>query len=72
MRVFDLQGRLRRTLVDSRFGPVLPTVQWTGRDDSTELVPAGTYIVHLLVVNRETGDRDEAQMPIVVATRLNR
>jgi len=72
LRIFDLRGRLRRTLIDSRFGPVLPTVQWTGRDDSTELVPAGTYIVHLLVVNQRTGSRDEAQMPVVVATRLNR
>jgi len=72
LRVFDLQGRLRRTLADSRFGPVLPKVPWDGRDDASELVPAGTYVVHLLVTDKTSGGRDSLQMPVVVATRLHR
>ena len=75
LRVFDLQGRLRRTLLDSkRLGtePLPSTVAWNGRDDATELVPAGTYVVHLLVVDNRTGEREVLQMPVVVATRLNR
>ncbi len=73
LRVFDLQGRLRRTLADTRNNsPVQPVVRWNGRDNATDLVPAGTYVVHLVVTNVTTGGRDTLQMPVVVASRLNR
>jgi hypothetical protein len=77
VRIFDLQGRLQRTLFDSNFDddPFTAnraTLPWDGRDDVAELVPAGTYVVHLLAVGKQSGERSEAQMPVVVATRLNR
>lgn len=82
LRAFDQQGRLVATLYDSRFvagaendfdNPSSShTVEWDGLDEVGEFVPAGSYVVHLAVVNPRTGNRDEAQMPVVVATRLDR
>jgi hypothetical protein len=76
VRIFDLQGRLKKTLFDSNFdtGAFMgnrATRAWDGRDDVAQLVPAGTYIVHLLAVT-QSGDRSQTQMPVVVASRLNR
>jgi hypothetical protein len=79
LRIFDLEGRLVRSLYDSKFdGPALTDPGerssqefWDGRDAEFELVPAGLYIVHLLVVNPENGDRETQTAPVVVATRLS-
>lgn len=81
LRVFDLQGRLERTLYDSRFAPdpvqdfrdnFTYTVEWDGRNDIGEFSSAGAYIVHLSVVDSSNGKRQEVQMPVVVASRLKR
>ncbi|PIV81975.1 hypothetical protein COW53_01420 [bacterium CG17_big_fil_post_rev_8_21_14_2_50_64_8] len=78
LRIFDQQGRLVVSLFDSRFNgapSVIPgaytTVAWDGRDDTFERVKAGMYIIHLSVVNRQTGDEDTLTAPVVVATRLS-
>ncbi len=79
LRIFDLEGRLVMQLFDSRFdGP--PSViagqftrrDWDGRDEMFELVPAGMYVVHLAVVDKETGKEETKQAPVVVATRLSK
>jgi len=77
LRILDLEGRLVITLYDSRFdGPasVNPgqyTVKgWDGRDETFERVKAGMYVVHLQVVDRQTGDKETRTAPVVVATRL--
>ena len=77
VRIFDLQGRLKKTLFDSRFEQNAfsnnrATRSWDGRDDVAEIVPAGTYVVHIVVVGAQSGERREAHMPVVVATRLDR
>ena len=72
LRIFDMTGRLRRTLFDSRFEGQQSVIDWDGKDDRQELVPAGTYIAHLSIVDRISGNRDELQIAVVVATRLNR
>ncbi len=79
LRVFDLTGRLRKTLYDSRFSDPSAvftnnraTVSWDGRDDTVQIVEAGAYVVHLLVSDRTTGRIQTMQMPVVVATRLQR
>ncbi|MFN2421367.1 MAG: S8 family serine peptidase [Gemmatimonadota bacterium] len=48
LAVYDVAGRLVRTLVS---GPVVPGEQgsaWDGRDDEGEAVPAGLYVVRLV------------------------
>ena len=67
LRIFDLRGRLVRTLVDKQAGgPGIYT--WDGRTDVRELVPIGTYILHLESV--KDGKSDAQTKPIVVGTKL--
>ena len=79
LRIFDLDGRLVRTLYHSQFDgpasvdPEHPTEMfWDGRNDEFELVKAGMYIVHLSVRNSENGDSETKTAPAVVATRLSK
>ncbi len=77
VRIFDLEGRVVRNLFDSRFDLGEAEInrldmEWDGRTDTFELVKAGTYIIHLLVVDEITGQRDEVVAPAVVATTLSR
>jgi hypothetical protein len=75
LRLYDLQGRLVATLLDSRFETLTPdfftTVNWDGRDDNFQLVKAGMYVLHLSVVDEETGAEIIKTAPVVVATRLS-
>ena len=70
LRIFDMGGRLVTTLVDGAGLPFLLRKDWNGRDHLGELVPLGTYICHLQVVNKDTGKRSEKIAPIVVGTVL--
>ena len=77
LRIFDVQGRLLRTLFDSRFDTETfannrAVRSWDGRDQVGQLVPAGTYVAHLNVVGNQSGDAQKTTIPVVVATRLNR
>lgn len=79
VRIFDLEGRPIITLFDSRFDGNPSTipgaytfVTWDGRDDRFEMMRAGMYIVHLSVVNLQTGDEDTQTAPVVLATRLSK
>jgi DNA/RNA endonuclease YhcR with UshA esterase domain len=67
LRIFDLRGRLVRTLVDKPAGG--PGIfEWDGRNDLREIVPMGTYILHLESV--KNGKSDTRTKPIVVGTKL--
>ena len=70
LRIFDLAGRLVVTLIDGAGVPFTNIYQWNGRNHLDELVPLGTYICHLEVVNEDTGKRTEKVAPIVVGTVL--
>jgi hypothetical protein len=77
MTVYDLQGRVVRTLVDGEYDgrSDLPTLGgervrgWDGRDDLRRLVVPGAYVVRL-----EVTDRDDSvsivTVPAVVGARL--
>jgi len=47
LQVFDLRGRLVRTLVDQRLGAGHHRVQWTGADDRGQELASGVYIYRL-------------------------
>jgi len=77
VRIFDMEGRVVRTMFDSRFDGAASVVEedptrrdWDGRNDRYELLPAGMYIVHLSVVDKITGEQTTKTAPAVVATRL--
>jgi hypothetical protein len=47
LRVFDVHGRLVRTLVDSYLSAGPRTVEWDGRDDRGRPLASGTYYMRL-------------------------
>lgn len=79
LRLFDREGRLTRTLFDSRTnGPpsTVPgsytTIAWNGLDETLQRVNGGLYVLHLSVVDKATGVEETRTAPVVVATRLSR
>jgi hypothetical protein len=79
VRLYDRDGRLVRTLFDSRFSgspSTTPgrytTAQWNGLDETMQSVDGGMYIVHLSVVDKTTGVEETRTAPVVVATRLSK
>ena len=47
LQVFDLQGRLVRTLLDGQQGAGAHAVPWDGRDEAGRAVASGTYLARL-------------------------
>ncbi len=79
VRLYDREGRLVRTIFDSRFNGApsttpgrYTTAQWNGLDETMQSVDGGMYIVHLSVVDKATGAEETRTAPVVVATRLSK
>lgn len=69
-RIFDVQGRLVKVLFDGRLtGTDTRTLEWDGRDETFEFVPAGLYICHVESADN-AGNTTTDRAPIVVAVRL--
>jgi sugar lactone lactonase YvrE len=47
VRIYDIQGRWVRTLVDGETPAGAHAVEWDGRDDGGRVLPAGTYFFRL-------------------------
>lgn len=47
LKIFNLKGELKRTLVEGEVGPGDQSVQWDGSDESGRMVPAGIYLCQL-------------------------
>lgn len=47
LRIYDLSGRLVRTLVDEELPRARHHVRWNGRDDGGQTVAAGVYFYRL-------------------------
>ncbi len=47
LELFDVRGRLVRTLVQATLPAARHAVAWNGRDDAGRRVPSGTYIYRL-------------------------
>jgi hypothetical protein len=67
LRVFDLRGRVVATLVDKPAGGS-NIIEWDGRDDLRELLPIGTYLLHLEAINQ--GNSRTRVKPVVIGTKL--
>jgi hypothetical protein len=72
IRIFDLGGRLVYTLLSEPATIIQRHVEWDGRNELRDLVPLGTYICHLEVVEKGSGEKKTAMAPIVVGTILKR
>jgi len=49
VKIFDLQGRLLRTLVDGNQGPGMVSINWDGRDDGGRNLGSGIYFYQVTV-----------------------
>ncbi len=67
LRLFDLRGHLVYTFIDKPAGGP-NRINWNGRDDLNNLLPMGTYLLHLEAV--KNGDTDSKVKPIVIGTKL--
>jgi hypothetical protein len=47
LRIYDVSGRLVRTLVDGTEGPGVKTVTWDGRNDRGQTVSSGVYFYRM-------------------------
>jgi hypothetical protein len=79
LRIFNMNGTLVKTLFDSRvttlgsvFNDNRATFEWDGKDEFGEFVPAGAYVAHLQTRSTGSNGSQEKQMPVVVASRLDR
>ena len=75
IRVYDLSGRFITSLVD-KYYPNAGIVNryenssaWDGRDQLGQIVPPGTYIMHMEVMNPVTGETQTDAAPIVVGVK---
>jgi hypothetical protein len=71
LRLFDIEGRVVRTLVDEEQYAGPGQVLWNGRDELREVVPIGVYICYLEATDRDAGTTTSDQAPIVVGTPLD-
>jgi len=79
LRIFNMNGTLVKTIFDSRvttldtvFNDNRATFEWDGTDEFGEFVPAGAYVAHLQTRSTGSNGSKEKQMPVVVASRLDR
>jgi hypothetical protein len=49
LRLYNADGRVIRTLLDSHMDAGTYTMWWDGKDDSGRVLPSGTYLCHLVV-----------------------
>jgi hypothetical protein len=67
LRVFDLRGRVVATIVNKPAGGS-NIIEWDGRDDLRELLPIGTYLLHLESIVQ--GNSRTQVKPVVIGTKL--
>ena len=72
LRVFDTAGRLITTLYDEYRGiSFYKEATWNGRDNLNRLVPGGTYLIHLDIIDAITGKNYQKVAPVVIAVYKN-
>ena len=57
LKVYDVTGRVVRTLINGRVLPGQYFIRWNGRDRNEKEVPAGVYFYRLLIDDKQTGTK---------------
>jgi hypothetical protein len=70
LQIFDLKGRLVRTLSENRFSGHSFNLAWDGKDDSGHLARMGIYIIFAQLLNEKAGVLREMKSTVVLAHRL--
>jgi len=75
IRLFDLSGRFVTSLVDKYYEESATIFRddnqssWDGRDQLGQIVPPGTYIMHIEAMNPVTGETQTDAAPVVVGVK---
>lgn len=70
IRIFDVRGRLIRTLANNEPGGPQGDVVWDGKDDENQKARIGMYIVCLEAIDAQGGMLETAKSVVVVAAKL--
>lgn len=70
LKIYDVNGRMVRTLMDTQIIPSQGLVAWDGKDDNGDIVPVGIYICYIEAVEGSTGKLTRDKKTIVVGKRL--
>jgi hypothetical protein len=70
IRLYDIKGRLIRTLVNGELGSSINDFVWDGRDDQRQRVRVGVYVVFLEATSRTSGKVEVAKTVAVVAAHF--
>ncbi|MCF7833211.1 MAG: lamin tail domain-containing protein [Candidatus Marinimicrobia bacterium] len=70
IRMYDAAGRYVTTLTDEYHGMSwVYEASWNGRNELNQLLPAGTYLMHMEVIERSTGRVTRLAQPVVIAVK---
>ena len=70
IQIFDIRGRLIRTLKDNSFAGSRFNVVWDGRDDHNIIARMGIYIIFIQALNERKGIIREIKSTVVLAHKL--
>jgi len=70
VQIFDLMGRLIRTLEENRFSANNFSLIWDGKDENRAPVRIGIYIIYLQMLNDRQGILREMKTTVVLARKL--
>ncbi len=70
LKVFDVTGRLVRTLINQEKGTGQSSVEWDGTNEQGEILPVGIYIVHIEAIDEDTGDKKEGKATAILGREL--
>ena len=75
IRIFDVSGKFITSLLDEYYEEAATIIRdeyhssWNGRDQLGQIVPPGTYIMHIEAMNPLTGQTYTNSAPIVVGVK---
>jgi hypothetical protein len=70
IKIYDVKGRLVRTLINNQISGNEAQIIFDGKNDNGEKLRIGIYIVYLEAVDDQGGTRESAKITIVIATKL--
>ena len=70
LRIYDIKGRLVRTLADGELAGTQGEIVWDGIDDNKQRARIGVYVIFLEATDRSSGKVMTAKAVAVVATKL--
>ncbi|MCX6144172.1 MAG: lamin tail domain-containing protein [Ignavibacteriales bacterium] len=68
--IFDIRGRLLRTLANTELSGPKGEIVWDGLDDAKQRVRIGPYVVFIEAIDGQAGILATAKAVVVVATKL--